>query len=148
MSNRGFGRTTLHGLPHVLIRIPAGLLLLFSIVCLLGPDLASAQKAQRPFGKVVNEWNQVLDLIGREVGGVELSAPRAETLKERLAAIEAEARQFKTTAEAEIISGGTEPSLSAVVSVSIGQSQLSLLSFHVLKPPVSRAAASSGRACA
>ncbi|PRB14859.1 hypothetical protein [Microbacterium sp. MYb62] len=32
-------------------------------------------------------------------------------------------------AEAEIISGGTEPSLSAVVSVSIGQSQLSLLSF-------------------
>lgn len=36
-------------------------------------------------------------------------------------------------AEAEIISRGTEPSLSAVVSVSIGQSQLSLLSF-ILAP--------------
>lgn len=36
-------------------------------------------------------------------------------------------------AEAEIISGGKEPSLSAVVSVTIGQSQLSLLSF-VLAP--------------
>ena len=36
-------------------------------------------------------------------------------------------------AEAEIISGGKEPSLSAVVSVSIGQSQLSLLSF-ILAP--------------
>jgi len=36
-------------------------------------------------------------------------------------------------AEAEIISGGTEPSLSAVVSVSIGENQLSLLSF-ILAP--------------
>ena len=45
MSNRGFGRTALHGLLHMIIRIPAGLLLLFSIVWLLGSDLASAQMA-------------------------------------------------------------------------------------------------------
>ena len=36
-------------------------------------------------------------------------------------------------AEAEVVTGGSEPSLSAVVSVSIGQSQLSLLSF-ILAP--------------
>ena len=91
-------------LPRMLIRISAGLLLLFSIVWLLGPDPAAAQRAQRPFGKVVKEWNQTLDLIGQEVGGVELSALRAETLKERLTAIAAEAQKFKTRAEAEITS--------------------------------------------
>lgn len=51
---------------------------------------------------------------------------------ERLAAMNASLFGV-ARAEAEILSAGTEPSLSAVVSVSIGQSRLSLLSF-ILAP--------------
>ncbi|MDF2559775.1 MAG: hypothetical protein K0R99_1221 [Microbacterium sp.] len=60
------------------------------------------------------------------------SVGTSEETGERLAAINGSLFGV-ARAEAEIISGGTEPSLSAVVSVSIGQSQLSLLSF-VLAP--------------
>lgn len=60
------------------------------------------------------------------------SVGTGEETGERLAAINGSLFGV-ARAEAEIISGGTEPSLSAVVSLSIGQSQLSLLSF-VLAP--------------
>jgi small-conductance mechanosensitive channel len=90
-------------LPHVPTRTLAGFLLFFAIAGLAGLDPAAAQQAQRPFGKVVEAWNQSLDRTAQALAGAELAAPRAEALKDRLGGIAAEAREIKARAQAEIV---------------------------------------------
>lgn len=65
---------------------------------------------------------------GHHIASVGVPAEAGERLAAMNASLFGVAR-----AEAEILSGGTEPSLSAVVSVSVGPSRLSLLSF-ILAP--------------
>jgi hypothetical protein len=53
----------------------------------LAIGVAAAQKPQRPFGTIVEDWNHSLDLIAREMAQPDLSRERAATLIQRLAAI-------------------------------------------------------------
>ena len=84
------------------LRSLTALLLLLAAACLATPEAAQAQDVQRPFGKVVEEWTEGLDRATQEVASPGLSAPRAETLKKRLAAIAGEARTIKENAQGEI----------------------------------------------
>jgi small-conductance mechanosensitive channel len=86
----------------VSIRVPAGFLLLLSILWLAGSGPAQAQQTSRPFGKVVEEWNRTFDLVAGETAGPELTESRAEKLKDRLAKIETEAREIKAKAQVEM----------------------------------------------
>jgi small-conductance mechanosensitive channel len=80
-----------------------GFLLVFVIAEMAGLDSATAQQAYRPFSKVVETWNHSLDRTAQEIAGVALTALRAKALKDRLNKIEAEAREIKTKARAEIV---------------------------------------------
>ena len=68
---------------------------------LSGPGLGSghAQAPQRPFGTVTAEWAQSLDSTARELSVRQLNKARAQALLDRLAAIEAEARDIKAAAQ-------------------------------------------------
>ena len=84
------------------LRVVTVLSFLLCAAWLAGLDGAAAQDAQRPFGEVVEAWNQGLELAAHETAEPDLSAPRVEALKDRLAAIETEAREVKATAQTEI----------------------------------------------
>ena len=85
------------------LRAFAGFLLVFVIAGLAGLDSATAQQAYRPFSKVVETWNQSLDRTAQEIAGAALTALRAKALKDRLSKIEAEVREIRTKARAEIV---------------------------------------------
>ncbi len=86
----------------MILRSLAGVLCVLGVVCLSAPEPAQAQQVQRPFGKVLEEWNRALDQAAQELAEPDLAAPRGEALKEHLAAIESEARAIKARAESEI----------------------------------------------
>ena len=85
------------------IRALAGFLLFLAVAGLAGLEPAAAQATQRPFGKVVEDWNQALDRTEQEIGGAELGAPRAAVLKDRLGGIGSEAREIKAKAQTELV---------------------------------------------
>ena len=67
-----------------------------------GPAFAQTETPQRPFGKLVEEWNQELDQIAQELGKQELPQPRVETLRDHLASIVAEAQKAQKDAQEQL----------------------------------------------
>ncbi len=70
-------------------------------LCLMIGAVA-AQAPQRPFGTVIQNWNQSLDRISQELAQPGLSSERSAKLSERLAAILAEAEEIRLRSEAQL----------------------------------------------
>ncbi len=81
--------------------ILAGFLATLGVLCLLASNLA-AQEVQRPFGKLVEEWNRSIELIQQELGRGDPVDERAAQIKTRLVTIRAEAIPVRRNAEASI----------------------------------------------